>query len=936
MDRVELLDTLNLSTFMALDFETTGLDAGEDRIIEIATIRFVGGKSVDRFVTLVNPVKHIPALITKITGITNDMVRSAPLEEKIIDDFLSFLGDAPLVAHNIKFDWEFLVALCKRHGQSVPRGSLHDTLQLGRSLFFDQPVFNLGALSEYCGLSSSGSHRAEKDAENCGILFMHLLDELASYSLESISKVLALIKPVNIPNKSLYIDLGNVLTAQGDLKRGLTGSKISREPRPNTFRWKGSRSVADLTAEDVFGSHGLLKNTHPQYEYRDSQVAYAEFAEDVLMNGKKFGVAEAGTGLGKSIAYLFSAFKLAPQMETSGPTVIACHTKHLQDQLFYKDLPLMAKTLDTTIHAIMLKGRKNYICKTRFNWLISDSDTLDGQDIEALIPILFWMEWTQSGDLSECSGFLNARRLWLQAVICSESGFCTGEICARHDGCYYGNIRKVLYQSQIIIANHSLLLTEAAMPGFLPAFNTVIVDEAHNLVKSAYDQFKIELHQRGVATILQMIDPAHSRSKRWNNILNAIQEIEPSVGALRDRLNDTAGALQKQVDIFMAELTEDNQNRFNSSMPYPEKPIFHSLEKVYAPVNAELYEVKSGCETLFSCLDRLRNAILELDPSRVDYTLLHSVLDRGVESVSALMNTIILLTENQQDNWVYWMEGVFRFPGTRKEELRISLHASPIDVAESLTDKLFKRIDHCVLTSATLQVDDSFGYYLNRTGLDNRDNTVTAEFSSPFYYNDQVTFYQYGGAREITGDPQALADIVYHVHHTFKRRTMVLFTSVRMLSDVAGLIRDKPGGRDLPLFAQSKGASKPAMINGMYQHKHGLLFGTNSFWEGVDFPGDLLEILIVVKLPFDVPSDPLIKSYSDYLNKSGCNSFMDFSIPECAIRFRQGFGRLIRTTTDSGIFLSLDNRIVAKRYGEIFLHSIPVEPVIFSDISALR
>ena len=165
---------------------------------------------------------------------------------------------------------------------------------------------------------------------------------------------------------------------------------------------------------------------------------------------------------------------------------------------------------------------------------------------------------------------------------------------------------------------------------------------------------------------------------------------------------------------------------------------------------------------------------------------------------------------------------------------------------------------------------------------------------------------------------------------------MVLFTSVRMLTNVAGLIRDKPGGRDLPLFAQSRGASKPAIINGMYQHRHGLLFGTNSFWEGVDLPGDLLEILIVVKLPFDVPSDPLIRSYSDLLDRSGENSFMSFSVPECAIRFRQGFGRLIRTTKDSGIFFSLDNRLVTKRYGEIFLQSIPVEPEIFSDISTLR
>ena len=212
MDRAELLDRLNLSTFVAFDLETTGLDPVNDRIIEIAAIRFIDGRPKDRYVTLVDPDKHIPALVTEITGITNDMVRTAPKEEKIIDDLLEFLGDAPLVAHNIGFDREFLGELCERNKRSVPNGSLYDTLQLGRSLFFDQPVFNLGALSEYCGLSSSGSHRAEKDTENCGAIFLDLVEELASYSLERISKVLALIKPADIPNKSLYVDLGNLLT----------------------------------------------------------------------------------------------------------------------------------------------------------------------------------------------------------------------------------------------------------------------------------------------------------------------------------------------------------------------------------------------------------------------------------------------------------------------------------------------------------------------------------------------------------------------------------------------------------------------------------------------------------------------------------------------------------------------------------------------------
>ena len=208
-----------------------------------------------------------------------------------------------------------------------------------------------------------------------------------------------------------------------------------------------------------------------------------------------------------------------------------------------------------------------------------------------------------------------------------------------------------------------------------------------------------------------------------------------------------------------------------------------------------------------------------------------------------------------------------------------------------------------------------------RIGLSNYGNVLTKDFLSPFLYNEQVNYHQYGGSREISNDPVAISELVYYLHKTFSKRIMVLFTSIKALSDTSKALQKKKDGRELPLFAQTRGASKPAIIKGMHQNPNGILFGTNSFWEGVDLPGDLLEILVLVKLPFDVPSEPLIKSYSEYVNKMGGNSFMEYSLPEAVIRFRQGFGRLIRTSYDAGKFLCLDNRIIVKRYGEIFSKS---------------
>ena len=936
MDRKDLLKKLDLSSFIAFDFETTGLDPSNDRIIEIAAIRFEDGVITDRFVHLVNPERPIPRMITEITGISDKMVRSSQTEENIIDDFLYFLGDSPLVAHNIHFDQNFLSRLCARLGREEIDHIKYDTLQLSRSLFFDQPVFNLGALSEYFGLSADGAHRAEKDTENTGLIFLDMIEELASYPLEVISKVNSMLKGSGLPNQQLYISLGNELTKKGEIKTGLIKSKLARNFQSNTFRKNGARNISKISSEDVFGPEGLLKDVHPNFESRPNQKNYAKLVEDVLTHEKGIGVIEAGTGLGKSMAYLYGAFKKIIDVDDEGPTLIGCHTKHLQDQLFYKDLPQLAETLDVNVKAVMLKGRKNYICKTRFEWLIADANTLDSGDLEALIPILFWMHWTQTGDLAECSGFFNARRTWLRSMICSESGFCTGEVCNTYDGCFYGKLKKAIFQAHIVVVNHSLLMTDASQPGFLPDSNSVIVDEAHNLIKSAYDQFKIDWSEKDVLRILQTFDPSFSRSARWNNMINRMNENNSDIGEIRDRLKDKVKDVQSDLKEFMELLTDDNHSRFTPKKPYQDKPILANIENVFSHLSSEISSIKKGLEDIFSLFERLRKVILEIDRDRETYPALHAVVERGMETSTTLLGALIKITENQDHEWVYWMEGEYRNPNTNKERLIISLHASLVDVSETLNTKFYDRFDHCVMTSATLKINNSFDYFLKRMGLDDSETVITEDFLSPFLYNEQVTYHQYGGLREISKEPEMISDLVYYLHKTFSKRIMVLFTSIKALTDTSRYLREKPGGRDLPLFAQVRGASRPAIIKGMHQHPNGILFGTNSFWEGVDLPGDLLEILILVKLPFDVPTEPLVKSYSEYINKTGGNSFMEYSLPEAAIRFRQGFGRLIRTTYDAGKFICLDNRIVIKRYGEIFSNSLPVEMTTFSEMDSIR
>jgi DNA polymerase III epsilon subunit family exonuclease len=260
MNRKSLLKILNLSDFIALDFETTGVDSVNDRIIEVAAIRFTDGKASDKFVKLVNPGRLIPDFITNITNISNDMVKDVPLEEEIVEELIKFIGDSPIVAHNTPFDIAFLKELAKRHNIKFIEPDLYDSLPLARTFIYHLPAFNLGVVSEYFGLSATGSHRAEKDTENCGIVFLNLIEEAASYPLHVISKILTLLKSTELHNKSLFVNIANELTKSGELKKGLTKSKENHIIQDNVYFHDGIKSIKSLAAEDVLGDADTRKD----------------------------------------------------------------------------------------------------------------------------------------------------------------------------------------------------------------------------------------------------------------------------------------------------------------------------------------------------------------------------------------------------------------------------------------------------------------------------------------------------------------------------------------------------------------------------------------------------------------------------------------------------------------------------------------------------
>jgi ATP-dependent DNA helicase DinG len=351
----------------------------------------------------------------------------------------------------------------------------------------------------------------------------------------------------------------------------------------------------------------------------------------------------------------------------------------------------------------------------------------------------------------------------------------------------------------------------------------------------------------------------------------------------------------------------------------------------------ELEQLIAALKRLHVTIEKTANTLLEKDPERKDYDELHQVFAQHKDILDGLLTNVILLTSEQNPENIYWKEGDFK-ERNGMSELMLSLHASPVDVSEKLSSLFFKNIPHCVLTSATLRVNSGFEYYFRRTGLDRIiDKTVKTDyFPSPFYYEDQVTYLQYGNRKSITTDSVSIAKIIESVSQKYNQRIMVLFTARKTLTGVYNELKNSSAGRNIPIFAQIFNSSRQSLIDGMKRTPNGVLLGTSAFWEGVDLPGDLLQILIITKLPFDVPTEPTIKAYSEMLEMSGDNSFINFAVPESVIRFRQGFGRLIRTMTDEGIFIVLDDRIVTKRYGTNFSEAIPVQMEVFTNINELE
>ena len=925
--------------FAVLDFETTGTQSvGE--IIQVGLAIIEEDQSISRvYGSFVKPGAPIPPFITGLTGITDSDVQDAPELEEMMMELVPLLDDVVLVGHNVSFDFHFLQSALDRCGYLPFQGRILDTIDFLKICFPSLTSYQLGAVSSQFEIKHERPHQADSDALATALVLLKCLEELYSLPLLTIQRL-----------SELFVD--------SDSDLGWYFDGLLREREMETFQPEGDLSFYRQLALKVGDWNELapprvdlndnpldqlsfeeymaevtkrLTEALPHYESREAQeIMFAEVMK--ALEEEKHLLIEAGTGTGKSLGYLLPA--IYQSVRTEQKVMVSTHTINLQDQLRERDIPLLTQVVPFPFKAAIFKGRGHYLCLRKFEHKINRRDFISPrEDTLMAAQMVVWLTQTESGDDEELNMGNRGGDFW--ETVASDTDSCIGRSCPWFRKCYYHRAKHEAGIADVVITNHSKLFADVkAGHQLLPAYDHLVIDEAHHLEDVAGKHLGMHMKHFTVAHTLSRL----FKDSR-NGQLPALRQQLQSAGSeqasewslIIDRIYSDLITVKETWDTLSDKLFNLLPERSDAAAGEAGQLVIRLLPGNKPKNWEELAALESGMVTTLS--DTLRSGERMLNEMRDQEG--QSSSDSLVTDIGGLFKDLAVIRDNvrffmglNDQNVVYWLEANGNY---RSKSLQ--LYAVPVDVSSQLKELFFDKKKSIILTSATLSVDKSFQFMIDNLGLNEaaeNDRLMTVLLPSPFHYREQALLViprdfpsvkgSVGDARFVDTLVQSLAEAAV----TTRGRMMVLFTSYRMLRQVYDPLKEALSSQEITVLGQGiEGGSRSKLIRRFQDSSASVLLGTSSFWEGVDIPGEALTCLAIVRLPFQPPNHPLAEAKSELLQAQKKNPFMKLSVPQAVIRFKQGFGRLVRTAQDKGIVIVYDTRVIESYYGKYFLYSLP-------------
>jgi len=919
--------------FVAIDVETTGLEAGTDEIIEVAAVKFRDDQVLETFQRLVRPRHSLPIKIAQLTGINADELETAPTFAAIAPDFVRFVKSYPVIGHSVGFDIRMLGAQGLRLAQPS-----YDTFELATLLLPGQPSYNLGALAAALKIPHPDAHRALADADVARQLFVQLLERIARLDDAALREIINLGGQANWSPKLLFEAVARE-RAQTAFSRPLPAADT--EPSQSLgVSWRGVKPLEPTNREGLvnldqvrafFASDGPLGHAFPGYEQRAQQLDMTLAVAESFNTGGTLLV-EAPTGTGKSMAYLVPAARFAAQRGQR--VVVSTNTINLQDQLFFKDIPTLQHVIDTSVvrningvesepfTAALLKGRGNYLCLHRYGKLRRQPQPTPEQ-ARALIKIGLWVKDTQTGDRAELALDESEARAWSDVNVTVDT--CTGPRCPEFERCFFFGARRAAEAAHLIVVNHALLLSDVrADSQVLPRYDHVIIDEAHHLEDVATDQLGWSLDQ---ATLLHFFDELWQTGgvRLLTGLLSELPNYFKNSAATPqdlDRAEGFAAALRpliesgRQATYEFWRLLRGCIERMSKEGGYEQRlrltpqirrsQVWTDIQRGWENVMLPLADIGKGLEKLEAHIKSLEGAGL----NEYDELLLRLGTMANWAVDTAIAGARVIYGDADSIQWLAL---------DRQRDL-LRLHDAPLNVGPLLEAKLFAAKETVVLASATLSIDGSFEYVKQRIGLDAAP-IDELQLDSPFDYQRSTLLYLPTDMPEPNDRnyQRVLEDSLVALATATGGRMLALFTSNTALRQTYRAIQEPLEEQEIVVLGQGLDGSRRSLLQRFKEHPRAVLLGTSSFWEGVDIVGDALSVLVITKLPFAVPSDPVFSARSELFD----DAFTKYAVPQSILKFKQGFGRLIRSREDRGVVAVLDRRLLTKRYGKLFLGSLP-------------